>query len=270
MNKLNFMISLIFLSFSAHAQILNGGFEEWASGEPVNWLTNNIDTKKLTLIPITQTSDAHSGSFALKGEVLETPFPPITYHPVLLSGSDGMGFSFSGQPDTIRGYYKFNPVGGDGLLINIFIMNGQTILGIGGSTIFTPTGPDYQEALFNIFYIDTVTIPNKILLNFQIFPAGQYANVGTSFYIDDFPTITMIKPPGEPEEAGTENLVFIAGETDTIKWNGGGPRAASCSACVTRSEAAREVPVGPPGQPCSRCLMPIRCLGGFSVFFGSG
>ena len=26
-------------------------------------------------------------------------------------------------------------------------------------------------------------------------------------------------------------------------------RAASCSACVTRSEAAWEVPVGPPGQP---------------------
>ena len=29
----------------------------------------------------------------------------------------------------------------------------------------------------------------------------------------------------------------------------GGTRAASCSACVTRSEAAWEVPVGPPGQP---------------------
>ena len=44
----------------------------------------------------------------------------------------------------------------------------------------------------------------------------------------------------------------------------GGTRAASCSACVTRSEAAWEVPVGPPGQPLHRRLS--RYFRGFPPF----
>ena len=218
MKSLYFSLIIIFvIPIPLQAQILNGGFEQWVSGEPVNWKTNNINDPKISLIPITKTSDAHSGSFALKGEVVTVLDSQFTFSPVLFSGPDGVGFSFSGQPKQIRGYYQFNPVGGDAFSISIFLGENQNLLGSGEGTIYTPTGPDYQEMVIDIIYTDTVTIPNQILFIFQILPvAGQQANVGTYFYIDDFPTISFIKPPGEPENAGTGNLIFDAGAGNIV------------------------------------------------------
>ncbi len=84
MNKINFyLLCSILVSFNIHAQILNGSFEEWASGnqsigQPI------ISTDPIVLTPITQSSFVHSGSSALKGEVLEIPteeFPTSAYQP---------------------------------------------------------------------------------------------------------------------------------------------------------------------------------------------
>jgi len=218
------LIFILVISISLQGQILNGGFEQWVSGEPVNWTTNNSNLL-FPVTPITQTSDAHSGALALKGEVVPDPLvPQFTISPTLSAGSIfSGGISFSGQPKQIRGYYKFNPVGGDAFRILILLFNETNLIGIGGRNISTPTGPDYQEMVIDIVYSDTVTIPNRMQFSFDIVPIViSQGNLGSWFYIDDFPTMSLIKPPDEPENAGTGNLVFIAGETDTIKWNSGG------------------------------------------------
>jgi hypothetical protein len=228
MNKsFYFLILLVLVSFNLHAQILNGGFEQWSMGEPVGWQTNNINEPNLTLTPITQSSFSHGGSSALKGEVLEIPVegPIPTHAPILVSGTlKDPVFSYSGRPEYIRGFYNFQSVGGDGFVANAFLLSGENPIAVSGFTTNNSTGPGYHELIMDFFYVDTVSTPDAIQIFFQISPApGQtFANVGSTFYIDDFPKMTLIKPEEAPKEIDGEQPVFIAGEVDTIKWNSGG------------------------------------------------
>jgi len=230
MNKaITYLVFLIIISFSSQAQILNGGFEQWSGGEPSYWLSNNVDEPDITITPITRSSSAHSGSSCLKGEVIEYEIQGITvtYPPQVQSGNETvLGFPYNGRPQQIRGYYNFTSVGGDAFVNNVFLMSGNNVLAVGGLTKHNSTGDGWHELIMDLNYIDTVTTPNKIAFNFQIIPqvGTNQTHLGSEFYIDDFPKMTLIKPPGdeEPLESGTEQIVFIAGEKDTIKWNAGG------------------------------------------------
>jgi hypothetical protein len=62
------------------AQIPNAGFENWTSGNPDDWLTNNVPT---LVAPVTQETPSYSGTYALRGEVLT--FAGSPYAPVLAS-----------------------------------------------------------------------------------------------------------------------------------------------------------------------------------------
>jgi Secretion system C-terminal sorting domain len=230
MYKINYYLILLFLlSIRVNGQILNGGFEQWSSGEPVYWQTNNV-TDPAELAPITQTSFVHSGFSALKGEVLEIPMngPTFTISPILVSGNlSNPYFSYNGRPDVIRGYYNFQSVGGDGFTANAFLLSGGNIVAVSGFTTSISTGSDYHELIMYFTYVDTISIPDAIQMLFQISPApgGTFAHVGSVFYIDDFPKITLIKPPEMTEDNGGGQLVFISGEVDTIKWNCGGAQS---------------------------------------------
>ena len=231
------ILLLLLISMCLQAQIRNGGFEEWMSGEPSYWQTNNIDKPDLKLTTITRTSDAYEGSSALKGEVVLIPNAAgqlFTAAPLVQSGSQSNpGFSFTGKPKQIRGYYKFQSVGGDRLIANAFLKNGDNLIAVSGITITSSTGSEYKELILDLFYSDTLTTPSSILLIFQIGPPeGQlFASAGSSFYLDDFPSILLIKPSDERNASSvslqkasefTEQIVFISGETDTIKWKGFG------------------------------------------------
>ena len=97
---------LSLLSFSvtvaASTQVPNGGFETWANGVPEGFAANNLPPN---FLPITQSTDAHSGSYAVKGEVLANPlFPGQNAAPTLMSvGITGLG------PASLTGWYKFTP-----------------------------------------------------------------------------------------------------------------------------------------------------------------
>lgn len=86
------------------SQIPNSGFEDWANGDPVNWLTLDILGFADAVI---QSSDAHSGSLAARLEVVD--FSSNPYPPFMVSGSDGLGFPISQRHGSIIGYYKFSP-----------------------------------------------------------------------------------------------------------------------------------------------------------------
>lgn len=101
-NSFNICIIVILVFASSHAQILNGGFENWNNGEPANWITNNINEEGVEkLFFITQTSDAHTGNYALKGEVLGDPSQNATAEPFLISGTQNQAyFSFQWETKT--------------------------------------------------------------------------------------------------------------------------------------------------------------------------
>lgn len=50
-------------AFMASAQVTNSGFENWSNGSPDNWETSNVEG---SVMPVTQSNDAHSGSYAVR------------------------------------------------------------------------------------------------------------------------------------------------------------------------------------------------------------
>ncbi len=108
------LVVLIVIAYhgSVRAQIPNPGFETWAglgaSESPTGWVTSNIPG---FVVPITKTATAHSGSFALKGDV--TPVVEFGLYPPYLWSH----FPYTQRPGALTGYYKFTSVAKDSLTI---------------------------------------------------------------------------------------------------------------------------------------------------------
>ena len=88
----------LLLSASAAAQIPNSGFETWIADWCVGWSGVNFQ----------QTTDAHSGSYAIMGEVgLDFPFLAPAVHTSSTDATNPMAFPFTDRPGSFNGYYKF-------------------------------------------------------------------------------------------------------------------------------------------------------------------
>ncbi len=197
------VIMLLVFVITSNAQVLNGNFEEWSSGEPLYWISNNLPPQ---WAPITQTTDAHSGNFALKGEALATGIPNFTYTPFIQAL-----FPFTGRPERVTGYFKLVSSAGDGFGVTVALMkNGQPV----GSGGFGTTNVDtaYQQFVAPMFYQDSTTTPDTMLFIISMFSPDPNIPIaaGSAYYLDDISTLTITKPK--------TNELFVAGEKDTIKW----------------------------------------------------
>lgn len=181
-------LSFVFFSSAAMlAQIPNDGFENWTNGEPDNWLTDNAPT---FYTPVTQTSDAHSGSSAVQGTVVS--FSGTAIAPILLSGTDGFGFPFTDRPASIHGYYKFTPVNDDYFeLIVGFTKNGETA---GAGAVILGAASSYTEFSTDITWIIPDN-PDTAIILITVSNNSSVANVGTTFYLDDlsFSDVTAVQ-----------------------------------------------------------------------------
>ncbi len=182
------MLNRLLLSFlfvlclvpGVFAQVPNSGFEQWTNGEPDGWFTNNLSI--ISLIPVTQSSDAHSGSFSLKGEAISNNNG--TYPPLIIAGKLGSsGFPISQNYSTFSGYYKLSSVQGDKLVVTVTVTsNGK---GIGGWAKEFTAASSYTIFSLPITYSQTGTA-DTCLITFTLGndTAGT-AHAGSVFYIDD-------------------------------------------------------------------------------------
>ena len=127
------LLALLLLT-TLKAQIPNAGFENWTSGEPDGWFTTNLPPLSVN---VTQTSNSHSGNWAVKGEVIDFMFP---LPPFLCTGSlASPGFSINQKINRISGYYQFSPVADDHFLftaeMGIATPSDTTIIGSGAIAI---------------------------------------------------------------------------------------------------------------------------------------
>lgn len=164
----------------AQNPIPNPGFESWSGGEPDGWTTTNSSPFNA----ITQSSTAHSGSSAMRGEVLSVggfPFPPGA----LSGNSENPGFPVSQRYTRLSGYYQFAPAGAnDNLLISVGMMkNGSTI---GAATFLNPApASSYTQLTADIFY-GVPDVPDSAVIAIQISNTiGGLPTIGSSFLLDD-------------------------------------------------------------------------------------
>lgn len=173
-------ILLCSISF-LNAQIPNGGFENWIAGEPDAWTTNNSDP----YFTITQSNSARSGSSALKGEAIAfvPPFLPVLAPVAICAGDNDEGFPIELRFNSLKGFYKSNPQGGDQVIVTVVVS--QDTVAIGGGSVLLDAAASYTEFGIPITYIDSGN-PNRCWISIQIanLSSGN-ATIGSEMYIDD-------------------------------------------------------------------------------------
>jgi Secretion system C-terminal sorting domain len=173
---------LFILSFTAvlFSQIPNPGFEQWTVGNPDEWFTTNIIGFGT---PVTQTSPGHSGSRALKGEVI-TIISGDTLVPFIVSGTLGQGFPVLERYGAVTGYHKFSPVGGDEFAIIVLMYNNDNAIGSGALFIPTATS-NFTQFSVPIEYFSG-DIPDKCIIEIVIENTqGNFPHPGSYYIIDD-------------------------------------------------------------------------------------
>ena len=191
MRSLQILCLVVVFSTLLLSQIPNAGFENWDSnGEPTGWYTNNSPG---IFITITKSSDAHSGNWAVEGNVAS--ISGLTVGPAVISGDDGAGIPINFRPAALSGFYKFNSVNNDYMQMQAYFFKNGVGMGVGAANL-SPVA-SYTQFTVNINYTDGV-VPDTVLVS--VFIAGQsgFANLGSQFFVDDlaWSNATDIEEPG--------------------------------------------------------------------------
>jgi len=169
---------------SAFAQIPNNDFENWTSISievPNTW--------PLIVGKVTKTTDAHSGSFAvrLQGDTTDGN----NEHGAVLFGNsnDGKyfydGFPIAAKPDSLIVWLKYNIAAGDTGLIFLFTQKNGITLSSNRIKI-TQSASGYTRKAFKINYIVSGQTPDSCILGFSANNVDSQNLKPTSFMqVDD-------------------------------------------------------------------------------------
>lgn len=172
------LVGGVFLTALSYAQITNGGFEAWTDDLPDSWTTNNSDPQGL--YPISKSTEAHAGAFAVRGEV-ELSDGGQPYPPVLQRFEEPIG----GTPGELSGWYRFNPVAaGDQMTASVTLLDADNGLVAIGVRSFSTAQPDYAQFYVPLDYsIGNGNQASKANIAFGLAPATSVA--GSWFLLDD-------------------------------------------------------------------------------------
>jgi hypothetical protein len=163
---------------SAYSQIPNAGFENWTNGEPDNWFSDNIMGVGT---PVTQSSESHSGSSAIKLEVVSTIIGDFPGYIWSGAGAYG-GFPVTQAYGSLTGYYQFNKIGTAAVYIAIYTQKNGTFIGGGGIEIDNGTS-GYSQFVVPIYQSD---VPDTASIWIAVEDSsGQGGTAGAYVLIDD-------------------------------------------------------------------------------------
>jgi len=192
-----FISMFVFLT-QTFAQIPNGDFESWTAGNPTGWITNNIPS---FATPITQTQDAHSGSYAVRGEVLDfmgQPYQGWLYN----YGENGKGFPVNQRYAQLTGYYKLLPQGTDKLLVWVYLWSKDQV--IAGQYGWFGAASNYTQFSVPLTYFSANTPDSASLwisVSQDTSQSSDSVNIGTVFFVDDLAfsgTATGVEDNSQP------------------------------------------------------------------------
>jgi len=183
--------------------IPNTDFEVWEDAsyyEPEHWLTGNLFAYLFGGDTCARPSpDAHSGSYSLRIESIETLFPSdeglttivvgfaMPYSTSLIFGESMPTFDVDFNPAALTGYYKFEPLANDTALIYINLIDDEENSYPAG-WLLLPTA-EYTAFEVPLVYPSDVTITEvSIVLSTTIYfmqGDGQSGEIGSVLYLDD-------------------------------------------------------------------------------------
>ncbi len=186
------LTSLIFFIFGitmiSRAQIPNPGFEFWTGGDPDGWVTSNLFPAGL--VNIIKTTDVHSGSFALQGDVVDFSGTPMA--PVIQSGPGGVGFPINEKFQALELYYKFTSANADKFSVNVvFTKNGEAVAQ--GAVANVADVENYKQLIIPMGYAIMVT-PDTAIIQISITgpTVGSDVHLGSVMFVDDLEFILNV------------------------------------------------------------------------------
>lgn len=207
---LTYFLFLITNTIFAQA-VPNKGFEVWdyyrGTGfeTPAHWITNDILTSKYASKykghSTTKTNDAHSGSYAVKMQVVQDHGETVNgciYSTgsvdslvFFYAGRSNAGFSFGQKATTLNGYYKFTSVSGDSAIFGVTMTkwnktkNKRDTL-VNSIFILGHDVQQYAPFVIPLKYRIPAEQPDTALIVIGIQAGnGKDAHVGTTLYVDD-------------------------------------------------------------------------------------
>ncbi len=199
------VIFILILSTQMRAQqIPNGSFETWSSGEPDLWNTSNINLLGLaTFTTVSKDlSNPQSGLASAKLTVVTKTIPLIgTYtvqgaltlgtlniDPIGQTATLTGGYPFTGMPQKLTGYFKYNPVNNDTCVMGWGLTkwnNGvQDTIGYAAiDTMGTFNNWTYFEVPLEYLIWEAPDTMNIIFVNSN--PLDGLNHTGTSMWVDN-------------------------------------------------------------------------------------
>ena len=192
----------------------NFSFENWTGAEADGWNSNNV--VGLTT-PITQSMDAHSGNFAVKGTV--TTYN--TWTAPNFGSYSGSLFQINQNYPTLNFYYKFNKLNNDVIVVTAQL---NTATGYPAGFILakiTDAASTYTPFEIPITYLpgDSAAAEMGILIGIQDTVLNT-ASPGSYFIFDDFSLGWFTALEIEENNLTNENVVVFSNPaTDFISFS---------------------------------------------------
>jgi len=191
MNRWFLLCSLVVIAFlgsmTTVAQIPNPGLEQWTSGNPDGWFTDNVPG---FAVPVTASSTSHSGSFSAQLEVVD--FGGSPYEPFLWSV-----FPVSQRHATLTFWVQFVPIGGDGAAVQILLYNNQTPIAAGYGETYEGN-PAWEQVTIDLEYFSP-DMPDSCYITFIVMgdSLSNPSHVGSVARVDDlaFSGIVSVDDP---------------------------------------------------------------------------
>jgi hypothetical protein len=204
MNRIILLLFILLILFiNSYAQpIPNNSFETWSGGEPDNWnTTNQISVFVFNTVKKDLSGPQQGSASAELTTVTKTFFPFGTYSvPGLLTLGNlnvdlfaqtfslSGGYPFTGRPQKLKGYFKYQPVGNDRCIFGIGLfkwnIGKQDTLGIGGiDTLGTFNSWTQFEIPIHYLMQDDPDTMNIVILS--SIPLDTIDHNGTKLWVDN-------------------------------------------------------------------------------------
>lgn len=184
MKKIVLVLSLGLIAQTLQAQFLvlpNSGFENWTGVEPDNWFTNNAHG---LCEPVTKSTDAHSGNFAVRGEVLHCD--AVDYAPNLGTPSGSL-FAVAQLYYSFNFFFKYHKVNNDVTIISVLLSTASGYPTGYGDAKITSSATTYTPISIPIHYLPGDSIPAEMAIVIGIQDTVTFtSSPGSYFIFDDF------------------------------------------------------------------------------------
>jgi hypothetical protein len=182
----NLLVAICILPFAIlKAQVPNGGFENWTSGNPDNWYNSNLTGIG---IPVTQYTPGHTGICA-KGQPVFSAILNDTLPPLLMSGTTpGNGFPISQAYATLEFYYQCNLTNADLFSATVVMYDaGNSPIG-GGNEDMAASASGWTHKSISIGYSNS-NPPAYAQISFTLLPdassSATQPSLSSTFLVDD-------------------------------------------------------------------------------------